>query len=379
MGLSVGLIIFIVSLAGAVLVFQDEIKDYTRHDVIMMTDYQIPEKGKVLPVSEMMKRVKEQVGESDPLSWLTIPLNKKQAYQFHYYDRDNSAWNYSDEFKVYKTAYVNPYNGKIIKVYNEKNDFFFIILRLHRSLLLSSEIGSWVIGISVIIFIFMLITGIIIWYPRNKSARKTRFWFRWKKVKHWRGRNYDLHNILGFYSSFFALIIAISGLYFVFKIIPKAYHYIGSGGQTEFFDPKKDLVIEESSNKLSKPEVLDKIVYKVEELYPKAYSYRLIIVPRKKKDKALRFSTVRVNQDQYNRKTRAQAYFNKQNGDLLLNRPYDSLNGGEKLALANYDIHTGAIYGVGTKILALIVSLICASLPVTGFLVWWNRRKKKKY
>ncbi|MBV7441539.1 PepSY domain-containing protein [Weeksellaceae bacterium TAE3-ERU29] len=72
----------------------------------------------------------------------------------------------------------------MIKIYNEKTDFFFIILRLHRSLFLGSEIGSWVVGTSVIIFILMLITGIIIWFPRSKSAWKIRFWFRWKKVKH---------------------------------------------------------------------------------------------------------------------------------------------------------------------------------------------------
>jgi len=44
---------------------------------------------------------------------------------------------------------------------------------------------------------------------------------------------------------------------------------------------------------------------------------------------------------------------------------------------ANYDIHVGAILGLPTKIIAFIVSLICASLPVTGFMIWWGRRKKK--
>ncbi|MBV7441540.1 PepSY domain-containing protein [Weeksellaceae bacterium TAE3-ERU29] len=108
MGLSVGLIIFIISLTGSILVFQDEIENYIRHDTITMANFQIPKNAEVLPVSEMMNKVKEHVGESEPLSWITILLNKKQSYQFHYYDRDYSAWNYYDEFKVYKTAYVNP-------------------------------------------------------------------------------------------------------------------------------------------------------------------------------------------------------------------------------------------------------------------------------
>ena len=44
----------------------------------------------------------------------------------------------------------------------------------------------------------------------------------------------------------------------------------------------------------------------------------------------------------------------------------------------NYDIYidtTGAIIG---KIIAFIVSLLSASLPVTGILLWYGKKYKKK-
>ena len=44
----------------------------------------------------------------------------------------------------------------------------------------------------------------------------------------------------------------------------------------------------------------------------------------------------------------------------------------------NYDLHTGAFAGIPTKLLAFFISLICAAMPVTGFLVWYNKGKKKK-
>jgi uncharacterized iron-regulated membrane protein len=44
----------------------------------------------------------------------------------------------------------------------------------------------------------------------------------------------------------------------------------------------------------------------------------------------------------------------------------------------NYDIHTGAILGLPGKFLAFFASLIAASLPVTGFMIWMGRKKKKK-
>jgi len=47
----------------------------------------------------------------------------------------------------------------------------------------------------------------------------------------------------------------------------------------------------------------------------------------------------------------------------------------DRLSIMNYDIHMGAILGFPGKLLAFFISLICASLPITGFFVWWNKRK----
>ncbi|WP_276131846.1 PepSY domain-containing protein [Polluticoccus soli] len=44
----------------------------------------------------------------------------------------------------------------------------------------------------------------------------------------------------------------------------------------------------------------------------------------------------------------------------------------------NYDIHVGAVLGLPGKMLAFFASLIIASLPITGTLIWWGRRKKSK-
>ena len=50
----------------------------------------------------------------------------------------------------------------------------------------------------------------------------------------------------------------------------------------------------------------------------------------------------------------------------------------DKLMRMNYDIHTGAVLGLTGKTIAFFVSLIVASLPVTGFLLWYGRRYKKE-
>ena len=51
----------------------------------------------------------------------------------------------------------------------------------------------------------------------------------------------------------------------------------------------------------------------------------------------------------------------------------DDLKIADWLRRTNYAIHVGGIGGLTTKIIYFIASLICATLPVTGFYVWWNR------
>lgn len=379
LGLLVGLLVFIISITGAIYVFKDEIQNALRKDAIWHGN-KAAENTKPLSVDILMEKMKTKYPTNEPLGWITVPIDKNKSYEFHYYKRDRTAWNYNDEFQINKTVYVDPFSGEIKKIYDEKKDFFFIILRIHFALLLGTNIGSWVVGITILLFVIMLISGIVLWWPKNKNARKQRLWFRWKNVKNWRRKNYDLHSVLGFYSSFFALIIAITGLFYAFKIVPKIIYFSTSGGQTEKPEPEKFLT-PTKGKKLPQTLVLDKISNKVEALHPTAKEYTLMVEGKGKKKKEntkkSEIISVQVRQLSHSYHIRHQLFFDANNGDFLLNKTYGDLGFGEKILMANYDIHTGQIFGIWTKILALIISLICASLPITGFLVWWGKRKKK--
>jgi uncharacterized iron-regulated membrane protein len=51
---------------------------------------------------------------------------------------------------------------------------------------------------------------------------------------------------------------------------------------------------------------------------------------------------------------------------------------GQKIYRANFDIHVGTIGGMPTKVLASFASLVGASLPITGCVIWYNRKWGKK-
>lgn len=374
-GLSIGLIIFIVSITGTLFVFKDEVENFTRKDVIYHYEQNIAQK-QILPIRVLEKAVDAQLKEKYKIHWVNVPIDKKMSYQFYWYEHNTEAWNYFDEFPIYKVAYVNPYTGKVLRTYDEKNGFFSIVKSIHWSFLLKQDWGKYVVGIPVIIFVIMLISGIILWWPKNKSARKQRFSFKWKNIKNWKRKNYDLHNILGFYSSIFALIFSITGLFYAFFIVQAMIYFVFSGGNTVY--PDFSHITTKAPIEQRNETTLDKVIHTVQAKYPNSFGFAIDLGHPHMDDHEHPNFSVFVKHLSYSYHKNSSLIFDENSGELLHTYNHEDKNFGEKTVAANYDIHVGSILGLPTKIIAFIVSLICASLPVTGFLVWWGRRKKTK-
>lgn len=372
LGLSVGIIVFIVSLSGTMYVFKDEIQDVLRKDVIYVKPTTITHHP--LPIEVLKEKVSLEINENFPVSSVEIPLDKNKSYEFLYYEKDKNAWNYFDEVKINKVVYVNQYNGDILRIYNEKYDIFPILKSIHWSLLLKADWGKYVVGIPVVLFIIMLITGIILWWPKNKAARKGRFRFNWKNFTTWKRKNYDLHNILGFYASFIALILSLTGIYFSFPWVKNAFNFTLSGS-TEL--PKEKEMKSPDSLFSVKKSIYDLTAQETKKLYASSSSFRIPLNGKNKKEKELKNIPVTVYGENGKFAIRSQVVFDKYSGKLLINKPHQQLTNAEKYANANYDIHTGSYFGIFGKIIWFITGLICTSLPVTGFLIWLGKKNKK--
>lgn len=372
LGLSVGLIIFIVSLSGTMYVFKDEIQNQLRKDAISVkteTVTQLP-----LSVEVLKEKITLELNEKYPVSSVEIPLDKSKSYKFIFYEKDKKAWNYFDEVKINKLIYVNQYNGNILGIYNEKYDLFPILKSIHWSLLLKADWGKYVVGIPVVLFIIMLITGIILWWPKNKKMRKGRFLFDWKNVKTWKRKNYDLHNVLGFYASFIALLMSLSGLYFAYPWVKNAFNFALSGS----LELPKEKTIKSPDSLLAKNNsIFDLTIPQTQKLYSESSSFRIPLNGKNKKGKELENIPVTVYGKDGRYSERNQLFYDKYSGKLLSNKPHQKLTNAEKYANANYDVHVGSYFGIFGKILWFATGLICASLPVTGFLVWWGKCKKQ--
>lgn len=367
LGLSSGLIVIILGITGCLYAFEEELRPIV-HDYYYVDQV----KNKKLPVSELIQIAENANKKANPEQKLSgckvINDDRRTVIVWFYEELDKDAVWYWNKYQT-TNIYVDPYTG-IVKKLEENNFEFFVFVRmLHQTLCLSSEIGDPIVGTATIIFIISLITGLILWWPKNKSAAKQRFWFQWKNTTKWKRKNYDLHNILGYYTLIFALIIALTGLVWAFDCYDKGVQWLFNGGKAS---EKKEILVSDTTQ-YTKNTSTDKIYAATVKIHPKAKTYFLFL-PKENDSLATtntfvryqsRFDDVSMEFDQYTAKhLRTIAYKDKSNG--------------EKFRFINYDLHVGSILGFPGKVLAFFASLVCASLPITGFLIWWGRNNKKK-
>jgi len=355
LGFISGLVVFIVSITGCIFCFQDEIQD---------------------SIHSYRKVVIQNKPYIDPSALKTIALSKypgATANYIYYFGNNRPAAvlaNISQKQLTY--IYLNPYTGQVLHTEGLKENFFTVVEYIHLYLLLPAKAGQMVVGISVIIFVILLISGMILWWPKRKTDRKRSFTIKWGS--RWRRFNYDLHNVLGFYTVSIALILAISGLSITFEWVSKGIYTTANLGKihpNEQVYPQSDTL---NQSLLTRKPAIDKAFLIAKSKSPDAQMFLIA-------DNAGKQETINVTA--YNKSLHyGQSdfyFFDRYSGKLLKYLPNTKKSAGMKLNDLNYDIHVGQALGLTGKIIAFLVSLICASLPVTGFILWLGKRKKPKF
>jgi uncharacterized iron-regulated membrane protein len=116
-----------------------------------------------------------------------------------------------------KTYYANPYTGA---VYGEGKGqrmraFFSSMVGWHRWLAMSGDqraTGRAITGAANLIFLFIVVSGLYLWWPRSLTWTQFRnvSWFR--RGLPAKARDFNWHNVLGFWSAIPLAIVVYSGV-----------------------------------------------------------------------------------------------------------------------------------------------------------------------
>jgi len=354
LGIITGLVVFIVSITGCIFCFQDEIQD-ALHNYRSVTAVNRPY---LTPSILKQTALKQHPGAT--------------ASYIYYYGKDRpTAVLATIPKQGLLYIYLNPYTGIITHTEDPQYNFFTVVEYIHLYLLLPAKAGTLVVGSSVILFLIIMITGIVLWWPKRKTDRKRGFTIKWNG--RWRRVNYDLHNVLGFYAASIAIVLAITGLSMAFDWVREGIYTsvnLGRSYPMEKAYPKSDSLLRITTNVIP---AIDKAFSFAQTKSPQAQMFLIYndaglagTVSITAYAKSLHY----YKSDIY--------YFDKYNGKLLRASPFAHKSPGMKINDMNYDLHVGQVLGITGKIIAFLVSLICATLPITGLIVWLGKGKKSK-
>ncbi len=358
LGLASGLLVLFLGITGCILAFQREIEHATQS--YHFVEHQ--EKAK-LPPSEMKAIADSQLPGKHAHS---VSYEKGKASKVVYFSFDP---------EYYYTVFLDPYSGKVLKVKDMDSDFFRIVIMGHYYLWLPPAIGQPIVTSATLVFFLSLVSGIVLWWPRNKAARKQRFKIRLNAK--WKRTNYDLHNVLGFYMAWVAVFTAITGLIMGFQWFSKSVYWAASGGKAlvEFYEPQSDTAAIKAGTGTP---AIDLVWLKMQEEHRLVGGSLEVHVPEGESSSI----ETAVNPDTDTYWQGDYRYFDQYTlAEIPVTHTYGRFKEAsvaDKIIRMNYDIHVGAIGGIAGKTIAFFASLIAASMPVTGFAIWWGRRNKKK-
>ncbi len=365
-GMLSGLIVVVVCLTGAIWALK--IHNWIDTDEVAETEIRETDKPLLKP-SQIIAVTQDELSTTP--TYITYTKNGPA-----------SIGSYSRKSR--ESILLNPYTGEVLSSNKpgkeEAFDFWLFIRRGHRFLWLPTEVGRPVVNYGTLCFVGVLITGLVFWFPKSRKEIRRKLWFRWgTRTNSWR-KIFDLHTVLGLYTSLFLIAISLTGMVWGIEWWSKGVYKITTGGRKL---PKRDMLCSDTlfTNAAHTPEqAVDFLFEKARRENPNAYSIHIglpdtldkasVINVTVAPEKGVYYNSDRYSFDRYSLK------------EIPSKSPYSGTyadaSWADKLRRMNYEIHIGSIWGTPGKILMFFAALFGASLPLTGFYLFFKKRHKHR-
>lgn len=380
-----GLIITLVCFSGAILVFENEVNEWFRRDLYYVETV----KESPLPMDKLLEKVATTLPDSVSVTGVSISSDPGRAYQVSLSKPRRAS------------LYVDQYTGEV-KGKSERSGFFMFMFRMHRWLLDSMNPGNegifWgkmIVGVSTLLLVFVLISGIVIWWPRTRKALKNSL--KITATKGWRRFWYDLHVAGGMYALIFLLAMALTGLTWSFPWYRTAFYKVfgvevqqraAQGHEQKSDAQKRNTKLaahrekKREGNEVRKGERSRRPENNHSDMYsvtsPFVYWQEIYDKLRRQnpeyKQISISSGTASVSFNRFGNQRASDRYsFNTDNGEFTETSLYQHQDKSGKIRGWIYSVHVGNWGGMFTRILTFIAALLGSALPLTGYYLWIKR------
>ena len=375
LGITAGLVLAVVGVTGGLMSFERQIMEAISPDVA-----RVQTSGQRLTPDAIAERFRAQQPDSR-VEQITL-------------------WPEADRSALVRVApppgqrrgeaiYINPYTGELLgKIRGEQ--FFRTVRSLHRWLLIPSEegginIGRQITGFSALALVYFALSGLYLRWPRRPLN-----WRNWFRIDFsLKGRNFywALHSVIGTWVILMYLLMASTGLTWSYSWFKNGASVLLTGEPVQerrggFGGPGGGMggrenrgpgsMQDEHANPVSVDVAWQGFLANAEN----NFKFASVTFPRMANDPVM---VNYVNVNATNDRQRSMMSVNPETGEVVSDQPYKPLQPlGKRIMQGIYELHTGEWFGIPGVIVNMIASLLMPLFTITGFLLYFDRRRKKR-
>lgn len=336
-GLTAGLVFAVLGLTGTVLAYQAELLRATAPQLAVTAD-----------AARHDARVLDALVARGDVASADLPRAALPVWQAY--------------AKEGRRLYLHPDDGRVLLERTSANDWLLWIRELHTHLLAGKN-GEAVLGVVGVVVLFLLVTGVYLWWPRRGAWLESLRWHAQPPLRRW----LSWHRSLGALAVPMVLTLAITGTLLVYDAFARSSLRFAFGDGPE---PKPPATIPpDAARRID----WDAVLKAAQAALPDA-ELRRVSLPRK--DNAL--VAIRARQPaEWHPVGRSTVWVDPYTAQVTGVLDATRQETGLRVNYAIYPVHMGGVGGEAYRTLVALAGLVPSVLVVTGFL-FWRRRKARR-
>lgn len=360
-GCTAGLIILVMALTGTVLMYERQILDAVDGYTVTTA----PGSTR-LPLDEMVARV-TAASPGQAVTAITVENDPARAVQLSF-GRDT-------------TRFVDPVSAEILgEGAHKTRAFFHFVTELHRWLALEGagrDTGKAVTGAACLVFLFLVLSGLYLWWPRRLTWHFIKRLVTFDKRLTGRARDWNWHNVFGFWSCVPLLLIILTGLIMAYPWANNLLYTL-TGNPVP---PPRSQAGGRPPGGGARPATAEAPVKGLDKAWDlavqKVPSWQNITLRLPNAPGAP--AMVVISESHRGRPDlKSQLNVKLPSGEVAAWEPFDSYNLGKKLRFWSRWVHTGEAGGFLGQTVAGLAAVAAAVLVWTGLSMTWTRFRRQR-
>jgi len=351
LGLTAGLVLFVIGLTGAILSFQTEILNLVNKKSLTV---EVPNTPR-LTVTQILASFQEDFPKSK-INGITFSKAENSSVVI------NVAGGKGRAARRGINYYVNPYTAEVLPDFKGMA-FFKFVENIHRRLAMG-DVGTQIVGASTLMLFVLIFSGVYIYWKKIKKSFFKSLTFSFSS----KGRPFlaSLHSSLGMWVIPIYFVSSITGLYWSYSWFNQGLYSIAG--------VEKPVRMKRGGNqgKNAKVATQDQIQNVVDIFNQNVKEYE---------NANFRFNGAKgvytinyLDESSQHDRARNTIKINEKKASVVEDIKFADQPLMEKLLKSNYALHTGDYFGITGKIVMFIGALCMMLFFITGIMMYLKRR-----